>query len=266
MIDISNKIAVVTGSLGLLGREFCYTLAEAGSSVVVCDIDKKKCADFAAQLGDGHFSQGFDISRKDQVEFSYSKIMEKYGRIDILVNNAAINEKVESSEKTSIEQSKFENLDLEIWNSMWQTNVTGLMLCCQVFSQAMLHQNSGSIVNIASTYGVVAPLQNLYKTDAGEQLYYKSACYPVNKAAVIALTKYLASYFGPTGVCVNALSPGGIENGQSSEFIANYASRTPAGRMAKTTDFRDAILFLANAANSYMTGQNLIVDGGFTIV
>lgn len=160
---------------------------------------------------------------------------------------------------------RLENYTYEQFKKVLDINVLGVFNMSRAFGQEMVKQGIGSIINIASTYGIVAPNQLLYKNDKNEQTFYKSPAYSTSKAAVLSLTTYLASYWGGTGVRVNALSPGGVENGQTDFFIKKYSERTPLGRMAKPEDYRGALVFLAGDSSSYMTGSNLVVDGGWTI-
>jgi NAD(P)-dependent dehydrogenase (short-subunit alcohol dehydrogenase family) len=181
----------------------------------------------------------------------------------VLVNNAAINDMVEDKTER-LEASKFENYPLELWRKVLDVNVTGSYLTCQIVGAEMARRGQGSIINVASTYGVTAPDQSIYVKPDGERLLFKSAAYPVTKAAVIQLTKFVASYWGAQGVRANTLSPGGVENGQEQWFIDNYSKKTPSNRMAKPTDYHGAIVFLASDDSSYMNGANLVVDGGWT--
>lgn len=262
--DLSGKTAIVTGAAGLLGRRHCRALAGAGATVVATDANAGDCAKVAAELGGSAFGCAADVTDPDSLKGLLAEVLKRTGCVDILVNNAAINDRVESPE-TALEQSRFENYPLETWRRCLDVNVTGVFLCAQVIGAEMARTGSGSIINIASTYGVVAPDQALYQDAAGRQRFYKSAVYPTSKGAVLAFTRFLAAYWGEAGVRVNALSPGGVENGQDEYFVQSYARRTPLKRMASGDDFMGALVFLASDASAYVTGANLLVDGGFTI-
>lgn len=233
--------------------------------MVAADINEAACIDVAATLQGDHLAVGLDVTNPVSVEQAKQKILDKYGCIDVLVNNAAINDMFENPALAGT-QSMFEHYPLEMWNKSWQVNVSGVFLCSQIFGTVMAQQGSGSIINIASTYGIVAPDQNIYKNEKGEQTFYKSPSYPVTKSAVIGFTKFLASYWGAKNVRVNTLSPGGVENRQDEYFIQNYSNKTLLHRMAAPTDYKGAIVFLASEASSYMTGANLVVDGGWTAI
>lgn len=263
LFSLKEKVAVVTGALGLLGKQHCHALAEAGANVVVCDLNENECAKFASSLPALSLGISADITNKKSVKDLRDKIISNYGKIDILVNNAAINDKFEDP-LSALEESKFENYPVEMFRKSLEVNVTGMFLCSQVIGTEMAKRNYGSIINIASTYGIVAPDQSIYKNEKGEQTFFKSAAYPVTKGAMIAFTKFLAAYWGNRGVRVNTLSPGGVRDNQEEFFVKNYSARTPLGRMAHPTDYKGALIFLASDASGYMTGANLIVDGGWT--
>src|SRR3972149_4865726 len=231
LFSLKNKVAVVTGALGLIGKNHCQALAEAGANVVVCDLNEKDCNEFANTLPQKSIGIETDITKKESVIKLKNKILDEFGSIDILVNNAAINDMFENPQAEA-ELSKFENYPLEMWQKSLDVNVTGMFLCSQIIGSEMAAKGSGSIINIASTYGVVAPDQSLYIKPDGTQSFYKSAAYPVTKGAVISFTRFLAAYWGNKGVRVNALSPGGVENKQDNYFIKNYSAKTPLGRMA----------------------------------
>jgi NAD(P)-dependent dehydrogenase (short-subunit alcohol dehydrogenase family) len=259
---LDGKVCVVTGALGLLGRDMLGALAAAGGAVVVTDVDERACADRAAALP-GAIGIGADITDPAALGRLRDAVLARHGRIDVLINNAAIDDRFEPRDDTARE-SMFEHYALDRWRRSIEVNVTGTFLCCQVLGAPMAERGAGAIVNIASTYGVVAPDQALYRRPDGTQPFYKGPAYPTGKAAVLGLTRYLAAYWGRSGVRVNALSPGGVENGQEQSFVAAYSARTMLGRMARPFDYGGAIVFLASDASAYMTGANLVVDGGWT--
>jgi NAD(P)-dependent dehydrogenase (short-subunit alcohol dehydrogenase family) len=263
LFSLKNKVAVVTGAAGLLGKEHCTALAEAGAIVIAADIDKNKCIKIAEKLSAESIGAELNVTDKNSVCKLRELILKKFSRIDVLINNAAINDMFESP-ASAAELSKFENYPLELWKKSFDVNVTGVFLCSQVLGSQMAEQGRGSIINIASTYGLVAPDQSLYKKPDGTQSYYKSPVYSSTKGAVIMFTKFLAAYWGTKGVRVNSLSPGGVENSQDKYFVENYSKKTPLGKMSKPGDYRGAVVFLASDASSYMTGANLVVDGGWT--
>lgn len=261
--SLDGKTAVVTGALGLIGRHHCEALAEAGANVIVADLDEAACAAFAETLAAPSIGVGLDVTQPASIEALRDRAIERFGHLDALVNNAAINDMFESPTMAA-EQSRFENYPLEMWQRSLDVNVTGVFLCAQILGRPMAEQGSGSIINVASTYGIMAPDQALYRTPDGRQPFYKSPAYPTTKGAVISFTRFLAAYWGRSGVRVNTLSPGGVENNQDDYFIHNYATRTMLDRMARAGDYRGAVVFLASDASAYMTGANLVVDGGWT--
>jgi len=265
LFSLKNKTAIVTGALGLLGRKHCEALANAGANVVVADLDETGAVEFAETLGEQHGGLKVDVTSERSLKTAREQIMNRYGTIDVLVNNAAINDMFENPGMAK-ELSAFENYPLDAFRKSLEVNITGVFLASQVFGAAMVELGTGSIINIASTYGVVGPDQTIYRNECGEQTFYKSPVYPVTKGAVVNFTRFLAAYWGNKGVRVNTLSPGGVENGQSEVFIQNYSAKTLLGRMADPSDYQGALVFLASDASAYMTGANLIVDGGWTAI
>jgi NAD(P)-dependent dehydrogenase (short-subunit alcohol dehydrogenase family) len=265
-LPLEGRVAVVTGALGLLGRHHAEALARAGASVVVTDLDPAGCTRRADELAAAHgrptIGQAADVTVAASILALRDCVLDRLGRVDVLVNNAAVNEKVEDPAAGAL--LAFEDYPLAEWERAWRVNVTGTFLCCQALGGEMARAGRGSIVNVASTYGVVAPDQSLYRREDGTQALYKSAAYPTTKAAVLGLTRHLAAWWGPRGVRVNALSPGGVEGGQEPWFVERYSRRTPLGRMARPCDLAGALVFLASDASSYVTGTNLLVDGGWT--
>lgn len=262
--SLQNKVAIVTGALGLLGKNHCEALADAGANVVVADLDETKCSKFAEKLLTESLGCKLDVTNCESIKNLLNKTILNLGKVDILINNAAINDMVENP-KNNTNDSQFENYSLGNWNNSLSVNLTGTFLCSQIIGKEMVKQKSGNIINIASTYGLVAPNQDLYKDENGKQIFYKTPVYSVTKAGIISFTKYLAAYWAGKNIRVNALSPGGVKNKQDITFIKKYSAKTPLGRMAKPNDYKGAIVFLASDASSYMTGENLVVDGGWTI-
>lgn len=264
--DLTGKVAVVTGALGLLGREHCAALGAAGAHVVLTDQNADALGGAAARLRELGAAEPLavaaDLTVPGEVDSLRDRVLERFGRVDVLVNNAAIDDKFAPG---AAEESRFENYSVERFRRQLDVNVTGVFLCCQRLGRVMAERGSGSVVNVASTYGLIAPNQDLYQRQDGTQAFWKGAAYPASKGAVLQLTCFLAAYWGERGVRVNALCPGGVEAGQDAYFRARYAERTPLKRMAAPGDYRGALLFLASDASAYMTGASLVVDGGFTI-
>jgi len=263
LFSLKGKTAIVTGALGLIGKQHCRALNEAGACVVVADLNEAECSEFAKNHLEYSIGHYLDVTNKESIVRLLKDVLIHYRKIDILVNNAAINDMFEDP-KAATEESKFENYPLELWQKSLDVNLTGVFLCSQVLGSQMVIQKKGSIINIGSTYGISAPDQNLYRDPDGNQTFYKPPAYPVTKAGVIMLSKYLAAYWGKSGIRVNTLTPGGVKNGQSNFFIENYSEKTPLGRMAEPGDYNGALVFLASDVSGYMTGANLVVDGGWT--
>jgi len=267
--DLAGRVAIVTGGAGLLGKEFCRTLAEAGSAVVVADLNEDALiAQAQALQKDGFRAIGIktDVTNPSSVKRMAELTLEAFGRLDILVNSAALDPKVDPqalADRTT-PLGSFEDYPLDAWNSALTVNLTGMFLVTQACVAPMLAQGKkGSIINICSTYGLNGPDQRIYRQEGREQTF-KPVYYSVTKAGVLGFTKYLAAYYLGTQIRVNALTPGGVYNQHDDTFVANYAAKTILGRMARKDEMNGGLLFLASDASSYMTGSNLVVDGGWT--
>jgi NAD(P)-dependent dehydrogenase (short-subunit alcohol dehydrogenase family) len=266
--NLKGRVAVVTGGVGLLGAEFCKTLAEAGAAVAVVDLN----GDAAGKIADGLVKNGYqakgiaaDITKADSAQAMVSSVLSTFGRLDVLVNSAALDPKFDpQASSKGIAPGAFEDYPLDQWNAALNVNLTGMFLVTQACVKQMIVQDKkGSIINICSTYGLNGPDQRIYVKD-GERVAYKPVYYTVTKAGVMGFTKYLAAYYAGTEIRVNALTPGGVFNGHEDYFVKNYSAKTILGRMAQKDEMNGALLFLASDASSYMTGNNLIVDGGWT--
>jgi len=266
--DLVGRVAVVTGGVGLLGAEFCKTLAEAGATVAVVDLNapaSQAVADSLTSSGYRSLALPTDITQPVSVNEAVEKIVSAFGRIDILVNSAALDPKFDpEAVNKGITPGAFEDYPLDLWNSALNVNLTGMFLMTQACVKPMIeHGKKGSIINICSTYGLNGPDQRIYIKD-GKRVAFKPVYYTVTKAGVMGFTKYLAAYYAETEIRVNALTPGGVFNNHEDYFVKNYSAKTILGRMARKDEMNGALLFLASDASSYMTGNNLIVDGGWT--
>ena len=266
--DLTERVAVVTGGVGLLGAEFCRTLAEAGSAVAVVDLNgsaSQAVADSLMTSGYQALAIPTDITRPDSVNDAVEKVLSAFGRIDVLVNSAALDPKFDpDAVNKGITPGAFEDYPLDLWNSALNVNLTGMFLMTQACVKPMLEQGKkGSVINICSTYGLNGPDQRIYVKE-GKRVAFKPVYYTVTKAGVMGFTKYLAAYYAETEIRVNALTPGGVFNNHEDYFVKNYSAKTILGRMAQKDEMNGALLFLASDASSYMTGNNLVVDGGWT--
>ncbi len=266
--NLKDRVAIVTGGGGQLGTEFCKTLAEAGASVVVADLlidHAVRSNKILADAGYHSFPFELDITSPDSVATMVSETLKQFGRIDILVNCAALDPKFDPDAATKgIAPGAFEDYPLDQWNAALNVNLTGMFLVTQACVKQMVVQGKkGSIINICSTYGLNGPDQRIYIKD-GKRVAFKPVYYTTTKAGVMGFTKYLAAYYAETEIRVNALTPGGVFNNHEEYFVKNYSAKTILGRMAKKDEMNGALLFLASEASSYMTGNNVIVDGGWT--
>jgi NAD(P)-dependent dehydrogenase (short-subunit alcohol dehydrogenase family) len=259
--DMRGSVAVVTGAVGFLGQKHCEALAEAGANVVALDLDVLGANTLAerlnAEYGGEAIGMGCDITDEASVDEATTRIMASFGRIDALVNNAR-------KLPTAADVVSFEDLSIDSVRRDLRVTIEGTLLCSQKMGARMAQAGGGSIVNISSMYGLVAPNLRMYE-ELGVPVGVPMS-YSIGKSALIGMTKHLAAYWGKQNVRVNLLAPGGVrsEGRQSEEFVAAYAERTPLARMSRDDELKGAIVFLCSQASSYMTGANLVIDGGWT--
>jgi NAD(P)-dependent dehydrogenase (short-subunit alcohol dehydrogenase family) len=259
LFDLTGKIALITGGSGLLASEHAIALAAYGAKVIISDVNVDSCNEKKEKLkGIGVEVEvlQLDVTSKENWTSVVNQIVEKHKRIDVLINNAGFT----NQSKTSSFDTSFENFPLEDWNAIMNVNLTGTFLGCQVVGVQMLKQEKGSIINIASLYGVVSPNHKMYPGTGISQ----PVAYSVSKHGVVSLTKYLATLWAEKGIRVNSLTPGGIFNGHDGLFLERFKNLNPIGRMSDKSELRGGIVYLASEASSHVVGHNLIIDGGWT--
>jgi NAD(P)-dependent dehydrogenase (short-subunit alcohol dehydrogenase family) len=262
--DLSERVAVITGGAGMLGLQHARAVHRAGGIPILLDIITPSSAELHARAGFDVACIKCDITREKDIQEALAKIVAHHGRMDILINNAANNPKVEKA--GGLENSRLENFSIDSWHADLAVGLTGAMLCSRVFGGEMARRGKGVIVNVSSDLGLIAPDQRLYAIEGTSELSQpvKPVSYSVVKTGLIGLTRYLATYWATAGVRANALCPGGVENGQDQVFMKRIAERIPLGRMARDDEYQGAITFLCSDASSYMTGAVLAIDGGRT--
>ena len=262
IFDLKNKTIVLTGSAGRLGSRFAHVLSNAGANVVLVDIveseNKKLESELSLRYKTKPMSIRVDISKQNEMRQLVKKIIAKYGKIDVLINNAHFVPRAHPKRDAA-----FEDYPLDLWDKTTSVNLRGLFLCCQEVGKIMLKQKKGVIINISSIYGVTGADQRIY----GKSRLNSPAFYAATKGAMVNLTRYLAAYWHGKNIRVNTLTLGGVfdeDLHKNKTFVQNYSNKTILGRMANKDDYDGPILFLASDASSYVTGTNLIVDGGWT--
>jgi NAD(P)-dependent dehydrogenase (short-subunit alcohol dehydrogenase family) len=270
LFDLTGEVAIVTGGAGLLGVEHGHALAELGATVILGDLNPVSAQSAADEIS-SHAYPGraigyeMDVTSEKSVQSVLERILSDYGKVSILLNNAAIDPKVISD--GVLETSRLENFSLDQWHSQINVGLTGALICTKIFGSEMARSGYGVILNIASDLSVFSPDQRLYRRDGlPESLQpVKPVSYSVIKTALIGLTRYCATYWADRNIRVNVLSPGGVYTSQDDVFVQRLNSRIPMGRMARSSEYRGVVQFLCSRASSYMTGQNVVVDGGRSV-
>jgi NAD(P)-dependent dehydrogenase (short-subunit alcohol dehydrogenase family) len=256
---VDGKVIVVTGGVGILGKVYCRALAESGGTVVVADIDQDACEALVAGLPGEHLAAPVDLADEQSIVEWSAALNDRFGAVDVLLNNAA-------ARPPNI-FAKHHEFPLDDWNQMVAVNMTAPFLTTRELGPAMADRGRGSIINVSSIYGVVGPDQRIYEgsryEEQGGEIRTPMA-YSATKGAVVSMTRYLAAYWGETGLRTNCITPGGVGSGQNSTFTEKYSDRVPMHRMARADEMAGAVLYLASDASSYVNGHNLVIDGGWT--
>jgi NAD(P)-dependent dehydrogenase (short-subunit alcohol dehydrogenase family) len=268
LFRLDGKVAVITGGAGLLGRRHAEAVAAAGGTAILADLNEDAAHASAAKLakryGKRVAGQACDITVAASVRRLRDRLLDRHGRVDILINNAANNPQIGAGAAPG--WARFENFPLDIWQKDIAVGLTGAMLCSQVFGTDMAKRGGGVILNISSDLGLIGPDQRIYRCKglAKDKQPVKPVTYSAVKAGLIGLTRYCATYWAESGVRVNALCPGGVDAGQPEDFKKRLQALIPMGRMARPDEYQGAVLFLISDASSYMTGAVVSADGGRT--
>lgn len=265
LFDVSKEVVIITGVCGQLGSEYARAFLERGARVVGLDLGPSERSEkLSANHGHSFLFCAGDVTKKGDLLRVAAEIHGPFGGPTVLINNAAL----DATPSAPVEENgPFEDYPEDSWDKIIAVNLKGVYLCCQVFGGEMAKEGRGSIINVGSIYGVVSPDQSLYeyRRQRGE-VFYKPVGYSASKSGVLNLTRYLAVYWAAQGVRVNSLSLAGVFNNQEKEFLDAYCTRIPIGRMADVSEYNGALLFLASKASQYMTGHNLVIDGGWTAI
>lgn len=265
LFDVSREVVLITGVAGQLGSEYAREFLGRGARVVGLDVRPSAASDqLAVAFPATYLFCAADVTNKASLQDALTGIESRTGAPTVLINNAAIDSPPSAPPE---ENGPFEDYPEVSWDKVLEVNLKGVYLCCQVFGAAMARAGKGSIINVASIYGVVSPDQSLYeyRRQRGE-VFYKPVAYSASKSGILNLTRYLAVYWAKQGVRVNSLTIAGVFNNQEQDFLDAYCSRMPVGRMADAGEYNGSVVFLASAASAYMTGHNLVVDGGWTAI
>ncbi|SFC15783.1 NAD(P)-dependent dehydrogenase, short-chain alcohol dehydrogenase family [Flexibacter flexilis DSM 6793] len=269
LISVKDKVILVTGAFGLIGKEISTAFLDGEAKVVLADINANAAETIAQEFGakysaDSFLVQVLDITSEESAAACMEAIVAKFGRLDVLVNNAAIDAKFDKQGTSAVNASRFENYPMELLRKSVEVNLTGTVLMTQHACRQMLKQGSGNIINVASTYSMVAPNQQLYDFGDGAEIKYKPIDYIASKSFIPNYTRYLATFYAKDNIRCNAIVPHGIFNDHEEKFLKNFARMSPLGRMCNREELNGPFVFLASDASSYMTGSVLSVDGGWT--
>jgi NAD(P)-dependent dehydrogenase (short-subunit alcohol dehydrogenase family) len=268
LFDLTGRVAVITGGGGLLGEQHAVAIASAGGTPVLADVRVEAAREVAARIAQRYgvpaLAVACDITKAADVEALLAEVLQRHARVDILVNNAANNPRVEDG--AAPRWTSLERMDVGLWQADLDVGLTGAFLCARIVGGELARRGRGAVVNISSQYGILAPDQRVYRDPSlpPDEQPIKPLGYTVVKAGIIGMTRWLATYWAERGVRVNTLTVGGVFNAQPEEFVRRIADRIPMARMAQPNEYQGAIQFLCSDASSFMTGANLVVDGGMS--